>query len=264
MVAGNPTAHVPSSERMIFAHRGLNHQAPENTMPAFELARDSGATWLEMDVDTLGDGTPVVLHDTTLDRTTNRSGLLADYTAADLANIDAGSWFSPMFAGTSIPTFSQFIDFLNESKMNCNVELKSNQMGKAGTDRLVNAVIAELDRLDPGIEIIVSSFSTLTLERFHERAPQYAIGMLWDQRNISEDWLTILETLEASYAHLEDGKMIKPQIDMLRATGYDVNVWTVNDRARANQLFNWGCTGVFTDVADELSPLDQQTTGVER
>ncbi|WRS31213.1 glycerophosphodiester phosphodiesterase family protein [Actinomycetaceae bacterium MB13-C1-2] len=252
MVVGEPTAHVPTSDRIVFAHRGLNHRAPENTMPAFGLARDSGASWLEMDVDILGDGTPIVLHDTTLDRTTNRSGRLADYSAADLANIDAGSWFSQDFAGTAMPTFSQFIDFLNESKMNCNVELKSNQMGKAGTERLVDAVIAELDRLAPSVEIIISSFSALTLERFHERAPQYAIGMLWEQRTVAEDWLTTLETLGASYAHLEDGQMIKPQIDMLSAAGYGVNVWTVNSRARANQLFNWGCTGVFTDVADKL------------
>lgn len=253
MVTGNPTAHVPSSERMILAHRGLNHEAPENTMPAFELAQGTAISWLEMDVDILGDGTAVVLHDTTLDRTTNRTGPLADYEASDLESIDAGSWFSLNYAGTPMPTFTQFVDFLNQSKLNCNVELKSNQMGKAGTDTLVNAVIAELDRLDPEVEIIISSFSALTLERFHERAPQYAIGMLWDQRTVTEDWLTVLETLEASYAHLEDNELIKPQIDMLLGAGYGVNVWTVNSKARANQLFNWGCTGVFTDVADELS-----------
>ena len=68
-----PMAHVPTSSRMVFAHRGLNHQAPENTMPAFEAAAGAGVTWIETDVDIIADGTPILIHDSTLDRTTNRT-----------------------------------------------------------------------------------------------------------------------------------------------------------------------------------------------
>ncbi len=221
-------------------------------MPAFERAKDAGLKWLEMDVDILGDGTPVVVHDTSFDRTTNVSGPLSKFTAADLDHIDAGSWFDPSFKGTRVPTFAEFVDFLCDAQMNCNVELKSNQLGKAGTDRLVDAVIEELERLDPEREIIISSFSAIALERFHERAPQYSIGMLWTQAGIGEDWLTVLETVGASYAHLQDGRELEFELAMLKAAGYDVNVWTVNDKARANQLFNWGCSGVFSDIAEQI------------
>lgn len=252
MGAAKPTAHVPASDRIIFSHRGLNLQAPENTMPAFELSQQCGATWLETDVDLLGDGTAVVLHDTTLDRTTDHRGPLSKYSAADLPKIDAGSWFATEFAGTRIPTFAEFVDFLNATKMNCNVELKSNQMGKEGTSRLVDAVIKELERLDPQVEIIVSSFSAITLERFHERAPQYAIGMLWSRGCIGEDWLTVLETVGASYAHLEDSERLRVELPLLEQAGYGVNVWTVDSKSRANELLNLGCTGVFTNIADQI------------
>ena len=107
-----PTAHAPSTNRMVFAHRGLNRLAPENTMPAFELAADAGATWMETDVDIISDGTAILIHDSTLDRTTNRTGSIYDLTAADLPNIDAGSWFGPEYVGTRIPTLRDLVEFL--------------------------------------------------------------------------------------------------------------------------------------------------------
>ena len=93
MAPHKPTAHVPSQNRIVFSHRGLNKQAPENTLPAFQLSADAGAHWLEMDVDILGDGTPVVLHDSTLDRTTDHSGSMYQIKVDDLKDIDAGAKF---------------------------------------------------------------------------------------------------------------------------------------------------------------------------
>ena len=95
----------------LIAHRGAKTLAPENTFSAFQAALDHGINWIETDVDILGDGTPIVMHDTSLDRTTDHAGLYYDLEVADLASIDAGSWFSPDFAGERIPTLSTVVDF---------------------------------------------------------------------------------------------------------------------------------------------------------
>lgn len=255
MTPCQPSAHIPTARRIVFAHRGLNHLAPENTFPAFALAADAGVPWLEMDVDIISDGTPVVIHDSTLDRTTNRGGSIYRLTASELEEIDAGSWFDPQFADTTLPRFSDFIHFLNEREMNCNIELKQHELGKESTLRMIDSVLGALEELDDQREIIVSSFSPLLLAAFHERAPQYAIGMLWETCALYDDWLSVLEMTGASYVHPEDKGLTADRVTQFVEAGYGVNVWTVNDADRANQLFNWGATGVFTDVADQLLHL---------
>ena len=134
-------------ERRIFAHRGLNRVAPENSLAAFEKTADAGLTWIETDVDILGDGTPIVIHDTSLDRTTNRSGSYYGLEKADLASIDAGSWFSPEFAGQPLPTLEQLIELLNRRGLNANIEIKSNEAGGAMSMRLIDSILDALTGL---------------------------------------------------------------------------------------------------------------------
>ena len=252
------TAHVPAAGKIVFAHRGLNHQAPENTMPAFQLAADSGVEWIETDVDILKDGTAVILHDSTLDRTTNMSGSMYLFTVEDLPSIDAGAKFGKGYEGTPIPTLDDLIDFLNRNQINANIEIKPHEAGEAGTMKLIDQVITALEKLDPEREVIVSSFSSLTLERFHQKAPQYAIAQLFDRYTLRPEWLSVLEMVGATYIHVEDADPLSDdglKEEYVRAfldAGYGVNVWTVNDPKRAQELFDWGVTGVFSDVADEL------------
>ena len=98
----------------IFAHRGLSAIAPENTLAAIGQCADFGVTWFETDVDILADGTPVVIHDSHLDRTTNRTGSIYDLQASDLEGIDAGRWFSGDFAGEKLPTLAQLVELMNQ------------------------------------------------------------------------------------------------------------------------------------------------------
>ncbi|XCB30579.1 glycerophosphodiester phosphodiesterase family protein [Arcanobacterium hippocoleae] len=114
----------------LIAHRGLNTLAPENTFSAFYAAVKHGINWIETDIDILGDGTPIIIHDSSLDRTTNRSGSYYDLTAADIPTIDTGSWFSADFIGEPLPTLSGLIDFMNKYQLNANIEIKSNEQGK--------------------------------------------------------------------------------------------------------------------------------------
>ena len=232
----------------VFAHRGLNTLAPENTMAAFRKVVEHGLNWIETDVDILGDGTVIICHDTTLDRTTNKSGGYYGLTAADLETIDAGSWFGSEFAGEKLPTLHQLVDFMNETGLNANIEIKSNEAGAAMTRQLIKAVIAELGRLN-GPEVIVSCFNHVLLAEFHALAPEIPLGCLYETCTLNDDWRSVLELVGASYIHPEDAALTREKVRAFRDAGFGVNVWTVNSPARANELFNWGATGIFTDVA---------------
>lgn len=244
----HPGRLVPSLERAVLAHRGLPSAAPENTMAAFRAAADAGARWIETDVDLLADGTPVLIHDTALERTTDRGGSIYGLRAADLAHVDAGSWFGPDFAGERLPTLEAFIDFVNERGINANIELKANEQGAARSVELVDTLAAALERLDAGRQVLVSSFSQPLLMAFHQRHPQYATAVLYESTTIRPDWRSVAELCGAVAIHPEDTGLTEAMVRAVRAAGYGVNVWTVNRPDRANQLFNWGCTGVFTDV----------------
>lgn len=241
-------------EQRIFAHRGVSGLRPENTMASFREAADRGLTWIETDVDILGDGTPILIHDTTLDRTTNSSGSYYGLTQADLANIDAGSWFGPTYAGERIPTLHELVDFMNETGMNANIEFKSNEAGARMSHLLVDNVLKELERLD-GPELIISSFNHLLLREIKTKAPELPIGALFVKDNLWPDWRSILELLEADYIHPDSDGLTPEMVHAFREAGYGVNVWTVNNPARANELFNWGVTGVFSDVPHLLAHL---------
>ena len=110
-----------STRGRIVAHRGASRAAPENTLIAFRLAARQGARWLEFDVSLLGDGTPVLHHDRTLDRCTDGTGRLDRLTAADLAGIDAGRWFGAQYTGEPLATLEQALDLIGELDLSANL-----------------------------------------------------------------------------------------------------------------------------------------------
>ncbi|WP_434362506.1 glycerophosphoryl diester phosphodiesterase [Parasalinivibrio latis] len=238
--------------KTVFAHRGMSSLAPENTLSAFALCRENGIKWLECDVDILADGTVVLSHDDTLERCTNRCGSLYDLTEADLDSIDAGSWFSDDYDGEKIPTFEQFISLVNDHELNINVEIKSCTSGWENTLRLIDGVVKGLESLNPERELIISSFNHLALAEFKKRRPETRIACLFENANLWDDWQSILQACGAEFIHPEDKGLTKDRVKMMKDAGYGINVYTVNDLARANQLFNWGVDGVFTDVAQKF------------
>ncbi len=106
------TLRSPGEPAFIAGHRGDRADAPENTLPAFEAAFATGMEFVETDVQLTADGVPVLLHDPTVDRTTDGTGAIAELTLAQVQALDAGSWFGPEFAGTRIPQLSEFLDLL--------------------------------------------------------------------------------------------------------------------------------------------------------
>lgn len=239
----------------LYAHRGLSSLAPENTLAAVRAAAEHGLSWIEVDLDVLADGTVVVLHDSTLDRTTNRSGRYDALTAADLEGIDAGAWFAPRFAGEPLPTLPALLETVRAAGLNVNLELKSNEAGGARSLLLIEQVAARLGALEPGIEVLVSSFNHLLLHLFKQRAPQVPVACLYQTATLHEDWRSTMELTGAEHIHLEDAGLRREAVAAAREAGYGVSVWTVNSRARANELLNWGVTGIFSDLAHEMLDL---------
>lgn len=239
-------------EKIIFAHRGLNTLAPENTMSAFRKVVEHGLKWIETDVDVLGDGTAIICHDSTLDRTTNRSGGYYDLTKADLSGIDAGSWFSQDFEGEPLPTLAELVAYMNETGLSANIEIKANEAGAEMTHLLIDQVIAELEKLKGSAKVIISSFSQVLLAELHRKAPKLPIGCLYENCALYDDWKSVLELIGAEYIHPEDKGLTREKVEAFRNAGFGVNVWTVNSAARANELFHWGATGVFTDIAHQI------------
>lgn len=246
-------AHSPSDEPKIIAHRGLCREAPENTLSAFELAHRAGVSWLETDVDLLADGTPILLHDATLDRTTNVTGPATDLSPDELPHVDAGSWFSNRFAGEPLPTLSALVDFLNHTGTNCNIELKSSR--ESSHADIIAATLPELSRLDPKVQIIVSSFSTDLLTQFHEAAHEFTIAALFKPRHLTKGWPDRAHSCGATYIHPKDHLRLPSLLPIAQREGFRVNVWTVNKKARARELLEMGIEGIITNKANKFLPL---------
>ncbi len=231
---------------VVMGHRGASSIAPENTLAAFQLAESHDVPWIEVDADMLGDGTVVISHDATLARCSDHNGRLQDLIVTDLDHIDAGAWFADEFIGERIPTLVELILFTNETGMNLNLEIKSG-CDKAAADKLIDGIIRDINHhWQGGQQLLISSFNHLLLAEVKRRAPEISLACLF-KSPLPRDWLTSAEYVGAEFIHPKDDGLTEQQIKAMMAAGYKVNVWTVNNLARANQLYNWGVTGVCSD-----------------
>ncbi len=151
-----------------FAHRGASHEAPANTLAAFLLAVDLGADGIEFDVHLSKDGHAVVIHDFDVSATTDGQGLVRAKTLAELKELDAGSWFDPVFAGQRIPTLQEVIDAVGH-RLLLNIELKTSGWGDGGLAAKVTHIVEQNGLVD---RVILSSFNPLTVWRAKRRNPQ--------------------------------------------------------------------------------------------
>lgn len=230
---------------LVFGHRGAKMYAPMNTLPAFELAAAQGAHGIELDVHRSKDGHPVIVHDFTVDGTTDGTGLVVEKTLAELKALDAGAYFDTKFAGTRIPTLDEVFEAVG-GRLYVNVEIKS---VSAETDGVEEVVADCIRRHSMERRVIVSSFNPLTLRRFRAIAPDVPIGYL--------DWANAPPELRAGMAgfayeaYHPEHSMISPElIADADAAGHIVNAWTVNDPERAKLLAAMGVRGIITDAPD--------------
>lgn len=233
----------------IIAHRGASAFAPENTLAAFTKAFDMGFKWIEFDVMLTSDSVPIIIHDETLDRTTNAKGDVGDHDYSYLANLDAGSWFNPMFAGERIPSLQQVIQFLLNTKMCANVEIKP----LPGQDeitaiRAVHEITAHFPQPNPSI--LFSSFNLEALQYLRKESTNCLMGFLMHEWR--SDWRKVCDDLQCVSVHVNEEIMTQSMAAKIKSTGRSLLCYTVNDSARANQLYSWGVDAVFSDAPDVI------------
>lgn len=220
-----------------------------NTLPAFALAAEQGADGIELDVHLTRDGHVVVVHDFTVDATTNGSGRVTEMTLDELKALDAGSWFGDAFRGVTIPTLDEVFEAVGDSLL-VNVEIKSKAVETDGVEQAVADVITRHDMTQ---RVIVSSFNPLTLNRFRDILPQVPIGFLY-QAGMSIDTEEVMKQLGLKHEarHPHHSMIDAAYMPWAITEGYRVNAWTVNDAARAVELRELGVDAIITDAPDVI------------
>ena len=234
-----------------FGHRGASHDAPANTLVAFERAGEVGADGIELDVMFSRDGVPVVIHDETLDSTTDGHGPVSALTLAELKALDAGSYKGPQYAGARIPTLEEVFAAVGQ-RLLINVELKGLSARADGLEAQVAGLIA---RHGMDARVIISSFNPIRLRRFRRAAPHIPIGFLHETQTPCRCAGCSARCWWACRCEADHPQQTAVTADYLarrHAQGRRVNTWVVNDPARMAALRDLGVDLIMTDRPDVL------------
>jgi glycerophosphoryl diester phosphodiesterase len=232
------------SQPVIFAHRGASAHAPENTIAAFELALAQQADAIELDVKLSADGQVIVIHDSTVDRTTNGHGKVQDMTLAELKALDAGSFRGSQFAGERIPTLENVFDAMGRRTF-INIELKNH---KSHGEDLVETVCMLVKKHQMQKYVMFSSFFPNALSKAHSYLPNVPRGLLalngflgiW-----ARSFGFSFGKYDALHPNLQD--FTQEEVTRVHRLKRRVHVYTVNKEEDVRRLFKWGVDGVFTD-----------------
>ncbi|NJL93016.1 MAG: hypothetical protein HC915_04490 [Anaerolineae bacterium] len=246
----NTQAPLPASRRstrrtQIIGHRGAAGLAPENTLPALEIAAELGVDGVEIDVQRSADGVLVVLHDEDLRRVAGDPRRVGECTWEQLQALEVGRHFSPRFAGTRIPALAQVLAFLKDTLLTLQLELKD-PLRYPNIEAETVALLREQGWLE---RTLVISFYHPSLRTIHALAPELALAELWFDRipGLHEAFTRSMDVLY-SLLNLE-------RLQSVQARGQQVAVWTVNDVEAARHLLHWGVDAIATDYPDRLLAL---------
>ncbi len=273
-------ANVKPQKTLIIAHRGARSIAPENTLLAAQNAFDIGADMWELDVAMTSDGEIVIIHDDTLERTSNVKQVFSDrkpwkieaFTLKELRQLDFGSWyvekdpFNQIASGVvskdeqlkfiklPIPTLREALSFTKDHHWRVNVEIKD-LSGKPGDKEIVEKVVALIDELGMSESVIISSFNHSYIQRAKSVDPQIVTAALVDAPD--PDPVALLSRLNAQAYNPNINKLDFQQIKQVTAAGGKVFVWTVNDEKTMQKLIEAGVSGIFTDFPQLLKKIQE-------
>lgn len=225
-------------------HRGSAGNAPENTLSSLRKARAEGCLWVEFDVRLTADRKLVVLHDESLERTTNGRGKASALPLAAIRALDAGSWFDPSFAGEKVPTLEEALALLDEAGLGANIEIKGKGASAYETGAILAGTLSRLSSSRQGA-LLVSSFHPEALLAARERTPALARGLLVGA--VPRDWARRARALGCVSIHADERRLDPSMVAEIRACGFLMLAYTVNDPLRARNLFEWGVSSVFSD-----------------
>ncbi len=238
---------APGEPAFIAGHRGDRANFPENTLPALQAVLDSDFDFVETDIQLTADGVPVLIHDETVDRTTNGTGLVAELTLEQLKGLDAGSWYGAEFSEVTVPTLDEFLAVFQNSKKKAMLELKG-----IWTPQQVEIVTSLIYTRGVQNRVIFEAFDGLTLESLIEVAPVFPRVLI--QRYLPEDPVALANRYGAiailtSPTSLEN----RPQaVEELHAAGLGIVLYTLNKKQRWSEALALGVDGIITDKPSSL------------
>ena len=235
-----------ASRPLVIAHRGACLRAPEDTLAAFRLAIEMGADGIELDAKLSADGEVVIIHDPTLDRTTDGSGPVGARTLQELKALDAGASFSPEFAGERIPTLDEVFEALG-GRCVINVEMTNYASPR---DMLPHRVVAVVRRFQVENRVLLSSFNPFALRSAKRLAPDLPLGLLLGPGQ--PWWMRLVFPLIAPHEslNLHDSLVREETPRRLRRAGRKFIPWTVNNAERIRWLLSAGVDAIITDAPD--------------
>lgn len=228
------------------AHRGASGHAPENTLAALELAVSQGADMVEVDVQLTRDGRPVVIHDETVDRTTDGAGAVAEFDLDGLRRLDAGRWFGPRWTGQRVPTLAEVLDLVSRHHLRVNIELK----GAAGP-QLEAAVLREVERSGGADSCLLTSFDHRRLARLAAAGTAIPLGCIVGAGGWRPELLAGPGQVLSLERTLVDGDLLAAA----HAAGRQVHVWTVNEARDMARLIALGADAVITNFPDLMQAV---------
>lgn len=244
------------------AHRGAMAYAPENTLAAFEVGIQQKATWIESDVQLSKDGEAVLIHDTTLTRTTNVEEVfpdrapwnVGDFTLDEIKQLDAGSWFGEEFAGEQVPTLAEMVTQVRSSRSGIIMELKSPELYPGVEQKVVdvfNSVPGYVNSAIASERLAVQSFNWDSMATYAELEPKVPVGLLG----------TVPVSDLAAYGEWADqvnpnfNAVTADYVDAVHEAGMVINPYTVNEVADMARLLDYGVDGIITNRPDVLEGL---------
>ncbi len=230
---------------LIIGHRGAMGYRPENTLPAFAYAADLGARWVELDVHHSRDGEVVVIHDARLERTTDGAGFVADHTAAQLRQLDAGSWFAATFAGTRIPTLAEVLTWARQRQVGVDIEIKNGPRFYQGIESAVAALVERHDMLE---RVLVTSFDHRAVRRVKTVNGRIATGLLYAARPV--DAVALAREAGAVVLLPSWQYVVAEDVRAAHDAGLAVVAWTSSDPDVIESLHAAGVDGIVTNHPD--------------
>lgn len=234
----------------IIGHRGARGHSPENTLSSFQKAYDLGAKWVELDTKETLDGILIVMHDDDIDRTTNGTGKVTRTNWKEIQKLDAGSWFSEKYKGEKVPSLEQSVNLFSKLHLGVNIEIKPCPNKEKSTAILVAEFVK--NQWPKGLfPPLISSFNMESLYVAKNHNPDIMIGTLYENE-LPSDWKKTAEELEAKTINLDKDIVNEKMIYEIKNAGYEVLIYTVNEKSDADKLFSMGVSSIFTDFPDRM------------
>lgn len=242
----------PGGRTRVIAHRGLSGIAPENTLIAMKKALDLGADMIEIDVTLTRDGHVVLLHDETLDRTTNGRGRALEVTLEEIRRLDAGSWFAAEYAGEKIPTLAEALDLVKGNIL-LNIEIKGEAVTETVEGGIVDKVLQLVRERNMLKEVVISSFEPRALLHARELSAEVKTASLFEDKiHRGQSPLEVMDAVQSNGFNLSRKEVNREIVEECHRHGRPVAVYTVNRKKGMRKLIALGVDAMFTDHPDRL------------